>query len=349
MRGSGPAAAPQMALGCCAAHSGLWGSAPLLAWGRAWQVWEVGSRWLSDSRWPPALSSGPRAGRFLDLLVEALAVTSHPPWPSSCVHSKPDVRASFSRSFLRAPRTRRSLGSRFASNIKTRWLLPPRRWSVMGRPPCLHPPTSASRSAGGHHGLALSLPHACRGPPPSLGALGLLSCISPYSSKPPPRSPSPTAVLGASMPSAPADSGSGGKVHTHTPCTDRHSRCEGTVPEPNRVKFPRLPGTGRGGQGRAAGSRPPPGGQGRVTGAGPRPGGQRRAGVGTEGWHVQGCSQEGQEAAGAAPGHSHDELGQVAPLPDVHCVHHVGESLPTLGQLLQHARLVAAPHSGTPT
>lgn len=35
-----------------------------------------------------------------------------------------------------------------------------------------------------------------------------------------PCSPSPTAVLGASVPSAPEDSGSGGEVHTHNPCVD---------------------------------------------------------------------------------------------------------------------------------
>lgn len=51
----------------------------------------------------------------------------------------------------------------------------------------------------------------------------------------------------------------------------------------------------------------------------------------------------------AEPQHSHDELRQVTPLPDVHLVHPVGEGLPAEGQLLQHASLVAATHSRTPT
>lgn len=48
-------------------------------------------------------------------------------------------------------------------------------------------------------------------------------------------------------------------------------------------------------------------------------------------------------------GHSHYELRQVAPLPDVHLMHHVCEGLPTQGQPFQHPGLIAAAHSGTLT
>ena len=54
----------------------------------------------------------------------------------------------------------------------------------------------------------------------------------------------------------------------------------------------------------------------------------------------------GRARAGHGQGHSHDELREVAPLPDLYLLHLFGEGLATAGQHGQHTLLIAATHRG---